>query len=450
MKTTIDQAVIAEMLAGVRALPDPNTDDIFDFELRDVFLKRWGDSWQGTWTDRMIETPEDDDEFELAEVDVRNAAQGSDDYGDVSFKLFCARLVWLARRESTKDFEMVLASGRVEYGREPYYRALEAQHGCSESDEDRIRAAHRLAVGLIESGGFSKRPAVLHTAGELTAHLHERINDATPSAEALGEIASGLQYVEDAAWHVDKLIGRSYPKYFATSARLKLLQGDFNGAMSDINIAIDGENPSSYEGIIRLGQFHILRTKIDMARRIVSHEHDVELHKNRLQDIELAFEGMEAEFRDQSERQQGRMMEILGLLAAVIAFLVAGTSAALNVGGGRNTIVVVAALGASIVAVFATFRLLFVLDSNERRRGLDIIRDDDGNVVLDARGRPKRREVNMITDADIWWQRGATVGLILCSALVIWMLMIWGVSDQPDSASGSGGATSAVEKVQPQ
>lgn len=169
---------------------------------------------------------------------------------------------------------------------------------------------------------------------------------------ALGELSRAgtalLREGEISIREAKRLSARApYPKYFATHARLLILLGKWSEARRQIAEAIDREPSTGSHYAIRIGDYQDIRAQISFA------EKSAELATQQESIRRQQEEGL-----TQLESMRGEVVQLLGLLAAVIAFVVAGT----NIARGykfADAAALIGLLGATIVIVFALFSLNF-------------------------------------------------------------------------------------------
>lgn len=423
----IDDAVIASMLDAVIALPDPS-DPSFDSDVRNKFLQSWDSDWKSAWTELKVRTPEDDLEFELAELHVAEhaALSGVDEQVllAVRLKLGLANLIWLAQAKYDDRYLIRLRSLKSEHVGNGVLELMELQYHCESTNSRELRRHLTRARELAETPEFSNRFGLLHTVAELTAQLFEQVPDEDRTEEDEALIEHALSDLDHAMALYRAEHQRDYPKYFYTLGRLRLLQLDYESAKTAIREATRLEDPSSPRALLRMNQYAILVSRIDHEERLHGHESTIRTYRQRLDAIKAEYELLDIAIRDQAERQQGRTMEVLGLMSAIIAFLVVGINTALRVQDPRTMLVAIVGTAAAVIAVFATYRLLFVFDAMDARYALDLKRDSEGNVVVNADGEPERLQVNRFTPEDIQRQRRINFGVIGASVGVVILLII--------------------------
>ncbi len=192
------------------------------------------------------------------------------------------------------------------FSRHPMFFYLQAEYYAALGDDPaNLDAALTFAVKAVER--LMGVPGVLHLAAEIIADRHERDPGSDP------------RLLLDAERHVRQAIALSdgrYPRYHATHAthaRIATLRGAFTAARASIARAIEDEDSTGTEYALRIGDYQLIRSRIQYAQEA-----------ERL--------GARQEEATRELRQiRSQVLEIMGLLAAVIAFI---TTAA-NIAAGQ-------------------------------------------------------------------------------------------------------------------
>lgn len=126
--------------------------------------------------------------------------------------------------------------------------------------------------------------------------------------------------------------------FYETRARLLASHGDWKGAREAMDDAISRESIDRWDYSLRVGQYQERRVTflVDEAKN----------------DIQVT--------RDEFERSRARLVETLGLLAALVALVVAGASTAVAEGGrsAEDSVRVLVALGGVLIVSVAAYSLL--------------------------------------------------------------------------------------------
>ncbi|WP_242424338.1 hypothetical protein [Frankia sp. EI5c] len=141
---------------------------------------------------------------------------------------------------------------------------------------------------------LSSIPGVLHLAASVIADHHEADADADPRL-----LLEGERLVRQAI----ALSNGTYPRYHATHARIATLRGAYGAARASIGRAIEEEDSSGAEYALRIGDYQLIRARI--------------LHAQQAETLRAGQSEATAELR----RIRAQILEIMGLLAAVIAFI---------------------------------------------------------------------------------------------------------------------------------
>jgi len=127
--------------------------------------------------------------------------------------------------------------------------------------------------------------------------------------------------------------------YFETKGRVLALRSEFESARAAVAHAIELEPRTSRDYLRRLTQYQATRLRIDLleerARWVASHDR----------------------FRSELVEFKGQQLQLLGLLAAVVAFIATASNIAGQVGGTGGIRLMMVASGAMAV-VFGTFSLV--------------------------------------------------------------------------------------------
>ena len=139
----------------------------------------------------------------------------------------------------------------------------------------------------------------------------------------------------------------TYATYYANRGRVLSLLGEYDDAFEALDEAIDREPSTSDSYAVRIADHQIAKMRIEMRRQVL------ELHNEQRKAL--------ASLRE----IRTEVLTILGLLAAVIAFLVTGVQVGIK-GNTKDAAQLFGVLGGVIVFVFACFSILF--DPRERRQ----------------------------------------------------------------------------------
>lgn len=245
------------------------------------------------------------------------------------FAALYALLLRLRREERYGEYGELVRRFEDEFGTEPYFQTFHAILARVKGDLASLRSAveySRQAVDLMP-----RVAAVVHQLAAFWIEYAERL-ETPPSARDLDEIER----------HVDKAIALSHgtvAHYLETKGRVLAMRGEFDAARSAVAQAIEIEPRGSRDYVRRLTQYQTTKVRIDlMAERA------------RWQRAHRQFRAELAEFK-------GQQLQLLGLLAAIVAFIVTAGNIASRASGIDSIRLIMVASGAMAV-LFGTFSLL--------------------------------------------------------------------------------------------
>lgn len=246
------------------------------------------------------------------------------------FAALYARLVTLAREERMHAYADLVHDYETEFGREPYFYTFQANAVRLRGPElASLRAA--IAFSRHAAGLLPEIPAVLHQLAEFLVQYLEVVDGPPPSGMA-----------EEAERYVDEAIAKSFGRvghYFETRARLLALRGDFAGARNAIAEAVEHEPHGSPDYARRIFEHRTARMRVELlaerARWMAAQEH----------------------FRRDLERFRTQQLELLGLLAAIVAFIASAATIASQSHGAEGGRLLTTMAGA-VILVFTSFAFI--------------------------------------------------------------------------------------------
>lgn len=266
-----------------------------------------------------IEDPEPALRAIVEEVSVRPRARFAALYG---------LLLRMRREDRYGEYARLVTEHEEEFGSQPYYHTFRAIMAQTKGDLASLRSAveySRQAVSLLPEVA-----AVVHQLAAFWIEYLERLE--TPGVHDLDEVER----------HVDRAVALSrggIAHYFETKGRVLALRGEFESARAAVAHAIELEPRTSRDYLRRLTQCQATRLRIDLleerARWAASHD----------------------QFRAELVEFKGQQLQLLGLLAAVVAFIATASNIAGQVGGRDGIRLMMVASGAMAV-VFGTFSLV--------------------------------------------------------------------------------------------
>lgn len=198
------------------------------------------------------------------------------------------------RREGKFDAYRDLALRyEVDFGNQPYYETfrviwLTSGSASRQAYDEALLSSSRAVELLADNAG------VLHQNAELVATYAEiyELRDSASIRAALANVNEAL-----------RLSAASNPQYYATRARLQLINNNPATARSDISIAIAQENALDPDFARRVSRYESIRSLILIFER------------------QQRFLALEGRLRNELEGLRSQQLQLLGLLAAVIAFI---------------------------------------------------------------------------------------------------------------------------------
>nr|WSY53222.1 hypothetical protein OG999_25910 [Streptomyces sp. NBC_00886] len=263
-----------------------------------------------------------------------------EDYSKPAPLRFCALyavLLRLRREERLSEYTELVNRHEREFGSEPYFHTfravilrLEGELASLLQAIEHSREAARLLPDV---------PGVQHQVAEFIAEYLERRDAPARSNE-----------LDEAEVSVDRAITLSYGRiahYYETKARILCLKDDFNTARSLVRRAIELEPREGADYLRRVSQYQTTRVKIDVFSQ------RTEWIRTR------------DSFRNEMSQFRTQQLELLGLLAGVVAF-VASTANVASQATGVVAVRLVTAMAGALILVFSAFFIM--IDNSLWRR----------------------------------------------------------------------------------
>ncbi|MEV6373587.1 hypothetical protein [Micromonospora musae] len=238
-------------------------------------------------------------------------------------------LLRLRREERHAEYAATVLRYEDDFGSEPYFHTFRAIAARTRGDMASLRSAvehSRRAVAAIPDVA-----AVVHQLAAFWVEYLERLDKP--------ERPHDLDEVER---QVDRAISLSQGRiahYFETKGRVLALREEFEAARAAVAQAIELEPRTSRDYLRRLTQYQTTRVRIDLmqerSRWAQAHER----------------------FRTELTEFKAHQLQLLGLLAAVVAFIATAGNIASQSGGIDGIRLMLVASGA-VAAVFGTFSLV--------------------------------------------------------------------------------------------
>lgn len=256
------------------------------------------------------------------------------------FQALYAVLLRLRREERLTEYTELVNRHEVEFGREPLFHTFRAVIFRLEDEPASLLQAiehSREAARLLPD-----IPGVAHQVAELITEYLERRENAPRTRE-----------LDEAETLVDRAITLTHghiAHYFETKARILCLRGDFAAARSLVRRAIELEPKDGADYLRRVSQYQTTRVKIDVFAQRAD------------------WLASRDDFRKEMMRFRTQQLELLGLLAGIVAF-VASTANIASQAASATGVRLITAMAGALILVFASFSLMLG-GSGWRRPGI--------------------------------------------------------------------------------
>lgn len=193
-------------------------------------------------------------------------------------------------------------------------------------------------------------PGALNLYAEAMAISGER-GDVT--GEDLDQAMSAIEKAID--------IDPVYAKYYANRARILALKKRYEESYRDIEKAIEMETSEYDEYLLRISYYESIRTFTQLEERSSEIEHQAKEMKHEQERAQKQLTSM-----------RGETLTLLGLLAAVIAFVIASVQLMANLHSAEAGVLMTFMAGL-ILVVFGAFMELIHPDTKWRLKGLIVV-----------------------------------------------------------------------------
>lgn len=301
--TTADRPQLVKQLSD---LPPPET-HVFALQVRN-----------------LLKSEPSDGMLEGIASDVGQAKQ-------VRFAAVYAMQVRNWRRSDFSKHRAITEKYSAELGEEPMYQFLWSQYYMTKQRDtsNLLAALSRARDAMVAAPSV---PGVKHQYALAVATAAEEFPELISTEELIG--------AEREIQEAKALADQPYGRYEATLARLQLLRGSWSEARDSISRAIEIEDSGAPDYTLRLAEYHLIRARIPLARQAEELQ--------REQAVALAELG--------DARRDS--LQMLGLLAAVIAFLVITVNIATRFPIREASGLILVASGA-LLLVFVGLSVLF-------------------------------------------------------------------------------------------
>ena len=249
---------------------------------------------------------------------------------NLRFKAFYAHsIVFRQNKELAKYRDLIDTYSHV-FEKYKLFDALLAQYFQSKiKNKENLAMAVQYSEKAIASLPMS--PNVLHLFVELVADFHDYAEqvDITLLNKAEREISNAIA-----------INGGVYAKYYATKARILAYKKEFRSAKDAIQLAIEIEPSDNPDYPIRIGDYQSIKTNISYI------------------EYTLNMETKQAEAVKNFEEIRNKVVELLGLLSAIIAFVITSVQITKDF-TFENASKLLIVMGGTCVVVFSTFSFTF-------------------------------------------------------------------------------------------
>lgn len=246
----------------------------------------------------------------------------------VRFNAFFCLQTALWRRYEYSEFRDNVQEFERAFMHHGMFAHQQAMYHYSRLDIGSLRNALSFALDATES--VPESPGVMNLVAEITAELGEQQPQSLDDFEQA--VSRGLNLIDQAIE-----ANRDYAKYYANRARLYALKKHYDKAYRDIRHAIEIE-PAGNESVyaLRVARYEHIRARIDLHREAVR--------------LATQQETLSAELRD----MRSDILQMMGLLAAIVAFVVTGFDIATNY-DALEAAAILGVLASVLLVVFGCF-----------------------------------------------------------------------------------------------
>lgn len=237
-----------------------------------------------------------------------------------AFGAFCVAVTHERRMRNPTAEEQLLEEWEDVYGERIFYRHLKALSLKNDFTYHKVDqwSKEKLCTMLIENRNDAKtlgktNVGGIHNFADAVAVAYETMPEET---KQLGR-EMGIDWLNCAIKESEKAIQSdpNFARYYCTKARLLAQKGQYQKAITYINIAIDKEDSQKMDYVVRIGEYFTHRQQFYVCLETDKIKRDTDGSIARYQ-----------EKLDKLEKQEQQMMtknlEFLGLFAAIVSFTV--------------------------------------------------------------------------------------------------------------------------------
>lgn len=270
---------------------------------------------------------------------------------DIAYAALYASHIYFRRMKEYTELREVMSTFGDSYRTRPTYPHLKSL--CLGVDPGEIESAAHCAEAAKENA--PSHPGVLHNFALMTIQREEGRATSDPVK---------LKAAQDALDAAITQTHGAYARYHATYARLRTLQGEYGRAEEEVDQAIDREEPTKADYSIRIGEYQAIKLdiKVRQSIRTLASEHASTVAEVRsLQQSTVSeLDRVRDEIDNRIGQARGDALQLLGLLAAVVAFVVSASSIAAQLRSFAVSGRLFVTVAGGILVIYAGFSLSFL------------------------------------------------------------------------------------------
>ena len=266
-----------------------------------------------------------------------------EDMYDIRFGAFYVLCILYRRRKEYAKLSSFVSKYREEFSEEVLYTFQKAVSLKSGFPNVRSLRFALLAFDEIRNAhhALDSMPFFIQAYTDTVAKYYDELNKDMLDENDRNTVLESIELLINAI-----AIRSDYAKYYSTIAKLYRLAGNFESAKENIRKAIELEDSNSSDYAIRVNEYEILNSKIDLER-LINREMD------NLNRMSADFDSM----KESIDKSKTDSLAFLGFFTGIISFIL-GT---FQLGNGLNfaeRIQVMAALLSCLLIAFSVFRLI--------------------------------------------------------------------------------------------
>lgn len=273
-----------------------------------------------------------------------------EDHRDVRFGAFYVLCVYYRRQKEFTVLTRLVNSRAAAFSEEPLYKfqkAVAMKSGFPNA-ETLAKAITLFQEIMSEQEAADEMPFFAQAYADTVASYYDELNKDTLSKEDLRVLDDAIAMIRRAI-----AIRKNYAKYYFTLAKLYRLTGQFALAKENIRRAIEKEDSTQTDYALRINEFEILNSRIDLER-------DIRDEVDALTEMQAEFAEMKADIeksKSEIEKSKFDILSFLGFFTGIISFILGS----FQLGGGlefSQRVQLMAVLLCCLMIAFSVFRLL--------------------------------------------------------------------------------------------